>query len=258
MRLLGLAMGLLGLVTSTARAHIDLLSPSPRHTQQKDGPCGVEVSEPGPVVARYRAGDTIEIMIDETVDHPSHYRVLLDPDGGDDDLPDPICVENCDDRRQPTPIFREEEGVVLLGVFEDEAASTQTLRVTLPTTACAHCTLQVTQVMYDKRPYAPGDNDLYYRCADIEIYRDEPSDAGAVDAAIVDAGVRDASVRDGSVRDGSTDGNGVDAGSATMTAGCHVGPVSVSGRGRSNGLLLAVGLGWILLRRRRRKRKPCS
>src|SRR5690606_6077325 len=39
---------------------------------------------------------------------------------------------------------------------------------TLPDIECESCTLQVVQVMYDKKPYGDG-NDLYYQCADIAL-----------------------------------------------------------------------------------------
>ena len=109
-------------IPSLAMAHIDLLSPTSRERGQKDGPCGAEVSTPGDVVVTYRSGETIEIRIDETVDHPSHFRVAIDVDGGDDDLADPICLERCDDSRQAAPTFEDPAGVVVLGNFDDEPA----------------------------------------------------------------------------------------------------------------------------------------
>lgn len=48
----------------------------------------------------------------------------------------------------------------------------QTIEVSLPDVECEHCTLQVIQVMYDKKPISVGGNDIYYHCADIALVRD--------------------------------------------------------------------------------------
>ena len=50
----------------------------------------------------------------------------------------------------------------------DPGPYTQT--VTLPSTPCENCTLQVIQMMYDKPPYGPaGGADIYFQCVDIAL-----------------------------------------------------------------------------------------
>ncbi|MBW2225541.1 MAG: hypothetical protein JRF54_15365, partial [Deltaproteobacteria bacterium] len=41
--------------------------------------------------------------------------------------------------------------------------------VTLPDITCDNCTLQMIQVMYDKRLYTTLGNDIYYQCADLVL-----------------------------------------------------------------------------------------
>jgi hypothetical protein len=47
------------------------------------------------------------------------------------------------------------------------------VQVTLPSTACDACTLQLIQVMTDKPPFDGGD-DFYYQCADLRLVRGAP------------------------------------------------------------------------------------
>ncbi|MFK7998178.1 MAG: SCE4755 family polysaccharide monooxygenase-like protein [Polyangiales bacterium] len=207
-------------VPVVASAHVDMLDPPRRYGLRdlKDGPCGIPFGAAGDVVATYEGGSTIDIEITEYVEHPGHYRVALDVDGGDDNLGDPICLTNCDDRRSADPTFEEPADVLVLGNFEDDPAEAQTLTVTLPDIACERCTLQVIQVMYDKRPYTIGGDDNYYRCADIAITSAGPGDAGPGDAG----------------SGGSDAGTPLDAGSADdagpgLDAGSDAGLVGDSG-----------------------------
>ena len=220
---------LLGVFASEALAHLEVLDPPPRYTRRdiKDGPCGIAGGVRGDSVATYTGGQTLDIRIDEFVEHPSHYRVAIDLDG-DDDLADPVCIANCDDNRQPPPEF-EDPGVMVLGNFVDEDAREQTVTVTLPDVDCERCVLQVMQIMYDKRPYEVGGNDNYYQCVDIAITRaGASSDAGPGDAGAeeADAGAtRDAGPRvDAGSRDAGADGGtGTDAGPSSEDGGCSVG-----------------------------------
>ena len=248
-----------------ASAHVDMLDPPRRYgrTDLKSGPCGMPFGAAGDVVATYAGGSTIRIEINEYVDHPGHYRVALDLDGGDDDLGDPICLTNCDDRRSPDPTFEDPEGVLVLGNFTDEPAADQTLTVTLPDVACERCTLQVIQIMYDKRPYTLGGDDNYYRCADIAITSASAGDAGPAETdagpAETDAGtVRDAGLSgdagasDAGASDaGGGDAGGGDAGAGTLSGddgGCSV--VAIAG-GAGSGSAFFVVLASLMLWRRR-------
>lgn len=242
------------LVASPVRAHLHLVEPAARDggEELKDAPCGAAGSVRGSTVTTFEAGQTIEIVIDEYIDHPSHYRVAFDVDGHDD-FADPVCVENCE-TSGPDPVFAPgDPTIVLLDFVVDDPAREQTLTVTLPDVVCDRCTLQVIQVMYDKRPYTIGGNDNYYQCADLVLVPRAGADAGvAIDAAVVvdggasiDAGARDAGTRDAGGRDaGEHEHEAVSGGCS-----CRVGRAS---SGHAPGELALVATVLVAFRRRRR------
>ncbi len=140
-----------------AQAHLDLLSPPPRTTSLKQGPCGAGPNDPrGPTVATYKPGETITITWNEYVDHPGHYRIALDPDGQDDFF-EPAAFDDMSGG----------PGVIMDGI-PDKNGGDYSQEITLPDIECDNCVLQVIQMMTDKKPYGDG-NDLYYQCADIAI-----------------------------------------------------------------------------------------
>lgn len=245
-----LACGLV--VASPARAHLHLVEPAARDggEELKDAPCGAAGSVRGSAVTTFEAGQTIEIVIDEYIDHPSHYRVAFDVDGHDD-FADPVCVENCD-TSGPDPVFAPgDPTIVLVDHVVDDPAREQTITVTLPDVVCDRCTLQVIQVMYDKRPYTIGGNDNYYQCADLVLVPRAGTDAGvAIDAGVaadagtsIDAGTRDAGTRDAGGRDaGDHDHEAVSGGCS-----CRVSRAT-------EGELALVAMVLVALRRRRGER----
>jgi hypothetical protein len=114
----------------------------------------------------FQPGETITVVFNETVNHPSHYRVSFNPDG--DDFPDP---ESVDDVQSGAP------HTLVDGVLDEEAA-VQQLAVTFPDLECENCTLQLIQVMHDKgangfggRTAEGGNDDMYYACADVALRR---------------------------------------------------------------------------------------
>jgi len=127
------------------------------------GPCPVQGRTD--LVNVFRPGETIDVRLRETVNHPSHYRVAFNPDG--DHFEDPVTI---DDRDGSHPHVLA-DGVV------DEESDVQMIRITFPEILCENCTLQLIQVMHDKQQNGfggasgrPGDNDdLYYACADIAL-----------------------------------------------------------------------------------------
>jgi hypothetical protein len=190
---------------SIAQAHVCMDAPLSRvggqctfASDQKDGPCGVEGR--GSNVTTFRPGETITVELNETIDHPSHYRIAFNPDG--DAFEDPTTKDDKDGKHP----------FVLLDNITDVSAAKQSIKVTLPNVPCDKCTLQLIQVMYDKGGNGFGgsdgsggktdNDDLYYACADI-VLKGEPvggtpptgADAGSIrDAAApstpnVDAGV---------------------------------------------------------------------
>ncbi|MGK4003883.1 SCE4755 family polysaccharide monooxygenase-like protein [Sorangium sp. So ce1036] len=148
------------------RAHITLTSPAPRHgpDQQKVSPCGARGDARGEAVTVFEPGETITVAWDETIDHPGHFRIMFDDDGFDD-FPEPadefdLCEPGVD------------QGCLLDGI-EDKRGGSYSVQVTLPEIECEHCTLQLIQVMTDRKPAT-----LYYACADLAL-RSSGEDPGA-------------------------------------------------------------------------------
>ncbi|MDH3202142.1 MAG: lytic polysaccharide monooxygenase [Myxococcales bacterium] len=209
-----------------ARAHLDMTSPVSRYGPNvlKTGPCGVAGGERSANINYFEPGQTIEVEWDEYTDHPSHYRISFDEDG-DDDFVDPATMQEY-----------YSNDAVLLDNIKDEPPTDPLYRVsvTLPDVECDNCTLQVIQVMYDKRPYVVPGNDIYYQCADLVLTRGGAPDAGTG----ADAGT-------GTDADAGTD---TDAG-AVPDAGPRAGPDTGTGSGcrASRGNTGSLGLVlWLL------------
>jgi hypothetical protein len=181
--LVATALTCLSGLAAPVRAHVCMDSPTSRvgpgcsaASPQKVGPCGV--AGRSQYVTTFRPGETITVTLNETIDHPSHYRIAFNPDG--DSFEDPTSV---DDKTGAHPY------VLLDGIVDAEGLTPQSVQVTLPNLACTRCTLQLIQVMYDKGQNGFGgndgagpavdNNDLYYACADL-VLAGEPvvSDAG--------------------------------------------------------------------------------
>jgi MYXO-CTERM domain-containing protein len=181
-------------------------------SDQKVGPCGV--NQRGTNVTEFRPGQTITVRLNETIDHPSHYRIAFNPNG--DDFEDPTSK---DDKNGGHPF-------VLLDNIVDEDADQQNVQVTLPNMTCENCTLQLIQVMYDKGANGFGgadgvgtddNDDLYYACADIVL---KGAPVGGGDAGTPDAGTgsSDAGSTGGTVSGavgGGTPGGGTTGGGTT-------------------------------------------
>jgi uncharacterized protein (TIGR03382 family) len=150
MRTLLLSLFVVPLAVAPASAHIAMTSPTPRTTDQKAGPCGNGDSARGTKVTTFAPGETITVEWDETVDHPGHFRIAFDDDGNDFMNPN-----NPDDNFAGT----------LAEPIADKVGGHYTAQVTLPTTPCTNCTLQLVQVMTTSVPY----NSFYFQCADIQI-----------------------------------------------------------------------------------------
>jgi len=221
MRLLPFAflVALVAVTPGEARAHLGLDVPTSRYGPKvlKAGPCGISGGERTANVTYYEPGETIEVIWEEYVDHPGHYRIAFDDDGVDDFVDPATMME-----------LYSNDTVLLDGIpDEGQAERDYMATVTLPDVTCDNCTLQVIQVMYDKQPYTTPGNDIYYQCADLVL---------RVGGAPPDAGT-----------DAGTD-SGTDAGTDAGT-GCGV----ARGAGGSLGFmpLLSILFACRLARRRR-------
>jgi MYXO-CTERM domain-containing protein len=229
------------LAPAIASAHIHLTYPTVRTAQQKEKHCGLATSVRG-VPNVLLPGATITVTWDETVNHPGWYRISFQSNGEIFELPPPSDgpAGNGNPSNYPTEDLTGQidpgtGSLILVDRILDVAGqSTYSQQITLPNEPCDNCTLQIIQMMTDKAPYAidggADDNDMYYQCSDLTL------SASAPDAA---PGLPDAGGGNPAGSDADVGGNGGGA-----TGGCSTG-------GGSSGVLFALGLGALLVRRRR-------
>ena len=153
-----LTLALLLTVAAPAWAHIRLDEPPMRYeysfSTQKQGPCGGGVATGQ--VTTFAPGDTITVRWTETINHPGHFRIALDPTGTD------AFVD---------PSSETDMAVTgnIIAYVPDTGGSQFEYTFTLPNQECARCSLQLIQVMTDKLGNGWGNDDIYYWCADISI-----------------------------------------------------------------------------------------
>ncbi len=155
------ALALLCAFASSAKAHIQLEYPPHRYSDQKNGPCGAEEDYRTDEVTVFEPGETITVEWEETITHPSHFRIAFSLDGTDD-FEDPADFDD----------FYTNEAVLADDIPDREEGGHYEYEVELPSQACERCTLQVIQVMYDREPYGPGS--LYWQCADVQLHPGGP------------------------------------------------------------------------------------
>jgi hypothetical protein len=238
-------------MSAPADAHIRLDAPPARfatsNMNQKTGPCGAGTATG--TVTEVQAGSTLTVQWAETINHPGHYRIALDPDGGDDGLVDPASE---------TDFYTNDN--VLLDQIADKAGGAYSADVTIPGTNCEKCTLQVIQVMTDKLPW--DDDDIYYWCADIRIVGGEDptstssstSASGSTSASSTSASSSSTSSGAGGAGEGGESGSGGEGGSPSLETddgGCTV---SRPGSGGERGLVIGLALAGALALARRRPR----
>jgi len=221
-----LAVVLLGFA-APAYAHFKLNAPASMTAQdaigdpQKTGPCP-NIAETG-AVTTVPVGGMLAVTVDETIDHPGHYRVAIAQDAAGLPAPPIVTGLNCGSapiQANPTmPVLAD-------GLFTNltSAMGEATVQVQLPAGfTCTNCVVQVLEFMS-----AHAEPCFYYHCARVTI-----SDTPAAPDAGPGAG---------------PDAPGPDAG--TGGPGAVDGGCSTSGGGGLAGTALLLGL--FALRRRRR------
>jgi MYXO-CTERM domain-containing protein len=180
------------LLSGTASAHITMTSPKPRTLANKAPPCGAANSTRGSDVATFGPGEVITVEWDETVDHPGHYRIAFDDDGND-------VFQNPNNPNDNFPF------TLMEPIADRVGGGHYTQQITLPTTLCDNCTLQLMQIMTVTVPY----NSFYYQCADITIADGGGSGSGS------GSGSGDGGASSG----GCSTGSGSGAGAIVLLAG---------------------------------------
>ncbi len=122
-------------------------------------PCGgAAVDESRRAVLK--AGQSLEVKWEETVQHPGHFRIAFSPDGVtgfDDTIIKDDIVDDQDDANVP-----------------HQYSAT----ITVPSTPCEQCAFQLIQVMSERTP----PNDKYRSCADVKILAADSTDTGTTTA----------------------------------------------------------------------------
>ncbi len=184
-RMVKLAAVVLALCSSAALAHIELVQPQPRYANtlgevNKNCPCGGGgggqtctagvTSDPNRDESRATAvapGSTITVKWKETIDHTGRFRIAFDDDGAD------LADFNAN----------------ILADIADPANTTgdKSAEVTLPSTPCDNCTLQLIQDMNGDDVDAVADptgDPTYFQCADLVLKEGAPTDLGGGCAAV--------------------------------------------------------------------------
>jgi len=238
----------LALFAVDAGAHIDLTFPVAREVLQKTGPCGAAGSVRGGNITTFAPGETITVTWDETIAHPGWFRISFDDDG-DDGFINPATIDDLNN--SPTVLVDDIANPDGLGTYSQE--------ITLPPIECENCTLQLMQVMLDKDPTIWGDNEFYFRCADLVLGMGggtTGSTTGGTTTGGSTAGSTGSSMTGSTGAAGTTTAANVGAGPGADPTPMAEGGCSVSNtRGQSSPsalwLLAAAGLGLTRLRRRR-------
>lgn len=137
-----------GLLTTNAMAHVrwaidSITPPRTNDTGLKVEPCGGVARTSRSTI--FSAGQTIDLVFDETINHPGHYRIAFSP-ANDVNFDSYVLIDNIPDNT-------------------NTGRYVQT--VTIPNEICSACTLQLIQVMTTDPN--PQPNDFYYSCTDIQI-----------------------------------------------------------------------------------------
>jgi hypothetical protein len=153
-------------------------------------------------------GSQLAITIDEKITHPGHYRAELAQDLASLPADPPVtagataCGSTVIETTPVLPMLADGQLVHTTSF----GGKPQTFMVTLPSTPCNNCVLQVVEFMSD-HPLNPQGGCFYHHCAMVNIVDNAP-DAGVVGGA--DAGSNPQDAVGGCCSTGSSlGGNGV-------------------------------------------------
>ena len=125
--------------------------PRSQNTGIKSGPCGPDPETPQQSRPIYQTGTFVSIKWLETIQHPGRYEFRISTDGGRSFPAQPLLVINdAQDGRNDLPHRYQAQ-------------------LRMPDSPCAHCVLQLIQVMTDRNP--PSN---YYSCSDFGL-TDDPA-----------------------------------------------------------------------------------
>jgi len=228
---------------------------------QKLGPCGDEYDGtdagggPTNVVTPFAPGQTITLQWTEVISHAGWFRIALAADRNDFVDP-PVQVDSngnsADAGIEDPPV----PPIIADGIYKHAMGSPKTwppYTITLPTTPCAKCTIQIIQVMLDHPSNlgnlpdgAPNpDGFLYHHCMDVSIGASGSGSSGSSSGA----GVGDAGASSSS--SGGAGLSGPEGAAPNSSSGC--GCALMATPPLAGGALSLVGLAALVKRRRGRR-----
>ncbi len=181
-------------LATTADAHFVLVYPAASLLQnrlgdpQKIGPCGGVSANPGRgtpanpgvpsgAITELKGGSTMNLLVQETIFHPGHYRVALARTAAQ--LPaDPAVTTGPTDRgvRSQSAVIQSPAVAPVLvdGIFAHTERSTQNfeMEIPVPNFECKNCVLQVIEFMADHPGIAVDGGHNYHHCAVVNITPD--------------------------------------------------------------------------------------
>ncbi len=160
-------------VPAIASAHFHLDAPPPSAVQSTTGdpqisaPCGPNgIGTPTNAVTTVMAGSTMTLTINETIDHPGHYRVALAQDASGLPVDPPVtpgttaCGTVPIDASPSLPLLADG-----LFVHTSGFSSAQTAQVPIPAgITCTNCVVQVLEFMSNHPQPC-----FYYHCATVNV-----------------------------------------------------------------------------------------
>lgn len=221
-----------------AAAHIKLSSPTNvmvtdvYGSPNKAEPCG-GAGTPSNVVTTVTAGTQLTVRWTEPIYHPGHFRLALAANSADFVTPTPVVETNdC----KSAPIQSSPTAPVLVDGLYPAHSSTETTHeytITVPSTPCANCTLQLMQFMSSHAPPC-----FYYQCAALKIVA---PDAGAGGGAGGGGGAANGGGGAATGGGGAANGGGSTNGGAAATGGGATTGAGAATGGAVDGGALVVG-----------------
>lgn len=197
-----IGMSLASAVFGHARLKSDgSLKPRNSDAGLKTGPCGGVARTASPNT--YKAGQTIQVQWEETVNHPGRFEFYFSPAG---DTGFRLLKTVADDQGENA----------LPHQFETT--------LTLPAEECEACTIQMIQVMTEN----PDNPRNYYSCADLKLLAADPAEVPADDGDSAGGGTAGGSA-------GSTDSNSEKTGDSANSGDddATAGAADNDGKGRA-------------------------
>jgi hypothetical protein len=184
----------LAFLATAADAHFVLVYPAASLIQnrlgdpQKIGPCGGVSANPGRgtpanpgvpsgAITELKGGTMLNLLVQETIFHPGHYRVALARTAAQLPADPPVETKQTERgvRSASAPIQNPPVAPVLAdGLFVHTERPTQNFEaeIPIPNFECKNCVLQVIEFMADHPGIAVDGGFMYHHCAIVNITPD--------------------------------------------------------------------------------------